>query len=399
MFLESLRRRNPRFVEAAIALHRARRLPANCYVIDLEQVEANARIILAEANRLGMKTFAMTKQVGRNEEFCAALMRAGVTRSVAVDMACARASTAAGLQVGHLGHLVQVPRAEITEAVVQIHPDYWTVFSDDKLREVASAAALLGWEQDILVRVHAPGDTFYRGHEGGFPASDILAVADRIDALEGVRFAGITSFPALLYNPDTRRVEATPNLRTLTEAASALAAAGRSDVEINAPGTTATTVLGLLAEAGATQCEPGNGFHGTTPLHAVEELPELPAMLYLTEVSHLHAGSAYCFGGGLYIDPVFPDYPVQAIVADEPTVAERALARVEIPPPDAIDYYGMIDAAAPARPKTGDTVIFGFRGQAFVTRASVAGISGVSRGEPRVEVTGGGLDSIFPRDP
>ena len=69
-------------------------------------------------------------------------------------------------------------------------------------------------------------------------------------------------------------------------------------IEVNAPGTTSSVVLDALAEAGATQCEPGNGLHGTTPLHAMEDLPELPASLYLTEVSHQHGGKAYCFGGG-----------------------------------------------------------------------------------------------------
>ena len=53
---------------------------------------------------------------------------------------------------------------------------------------------------------------------------------------------------------------------------------------------------------------------------------------------------AFCFGGGLYIDPVFPAYQVKAIVSREPTSAVAALAPVDIPPPAAIDYYGMIDA-------------------------------------------------------
>ena len=57
---------------------------------------------------------------------------------------------------------------------------------------------------------------------------------------------------------------------------------------------------------------------------------------------------------------------------------------VEIPPPAAIDYYGMIDATGPRPPRAGDTVVFGFRGQAFVTRAYAVGIAGVSTGNPRV---------------
>jgi hypothetical protein len=44
----------------------------------------------------------------------------------------------------------------------------------------------------------------------------------------------------------------------------------------------------------------------------------------------------------------------------------------------------MIDASGPKPPAPGDTVVFGFRGQAFVTRAYAVGIAGVSTGNPRV---------------
>src|SRR5690606_2540437 len=120
-------------------------------------------------------------------------------------------------------------------------------------------------------------------------------------------------------------------------------------------------------------------------LHVMEDLPELPAVLYLTEVSHLSGGKAYCFGGGFYIDPIFPDYPVKAVVSREPTTASASLREVEIPPPSAIDYYAMIDADGPAAPRPGDTAVFGFRGQAFVTRAYVVGVSGISTGKSMVE--------------
>ncbi|MCY4137035.1 MAG: alanine racemase [Rhodobacteraceae bacterium] len=385
MFLDVLRRRNPRFVEAAIRLHREGKIPANSYVLDLDAVEENSRLFKAEAARRGLKVFAMTKQVGRNGGFCRAVLRAGIDRAVAVDMACAVACSRAGLKTGHLGHLVQVPRFEANPAATRIGPDFWTVFGDAKASEAARASAAAGRDQALLARIQTDGDIFFRGHEGGYPANEIVSVADRIDGLAGAHFAGITTFPALLFDERTRKVSPTPNLATLERAAGALAKAGRQEVEINAPGTTSSIVLDALADAGATQCEPGNGLHGTTPLHALEDLPERPAVLYLTEVSHLHGDRAYCFGGGLYIDPVFPDYDVKAIVSDEPATAPTALASVEIPSPSSIDYYGMIDCAGKVKPKTGDSVVFGFRGQAFVTRAFTVGVSGVSRGNPEVE--------------
>ena len=384
MFLDLLIRRNPAFVEAAMALHQQGAIPANAYVLDLDAVERNARLIQAEATRLGLTVFAMTKQVGRHSGFCEAVMAGGITRSVAVDMACAMACDRAGLKTGHLGHLVQVPAREASYAASHLRPDYWTVFSDAKAGEAAAAAHAAGRNQALMARIQTEGDTFYRGHEGGFAAGEITAVADRLDALDGGHFTGITTFPALLFDPETRRVRPTPNLATLNRAAEALAAAGRHEIAVNAPGTTSATVLSALAEAGATQVEPGNGLHGTTPLHAVEDLPEDPAVLYLSEVSHHHGGKAYCFGGGLYIDPVFPKYQVQALVGATPTTQRHALRDVEIPDYSAIDYYAMIDATGAEAPKTGDTVVFGFRGQAFVTRAMVVGLRGVASGAPRV---------------
>ena len=384
MFLDLLRRRNPNFVLAAMRLHQEGRIPANSYVLDLDSIEFNSRHFVEEAKKFGLATLAMTKQVGRNSGFCQAVMRGGITKAVAVDMACARACAKAGMRIGHLGHLVQIPRHEAGEAARRVQPEFWTVFSESKAIEASEASADAGREQALLARIFADGDTFYRGHEGGFKAKEILEIADMIDKLTGACFAGITTFPALLFDDSLGNVLPTANLSTLTAAAEALQKAGRGEIEINAPGTTSSAVLGALADAGATQCEPGNGLQGTTPLHALRDLPELPAVLYLTEISHHYGGHAYCFGGGLYIDPVFPDYKPNAIVSSEPTVSSNSLKSVEIPPPSAIDYYGIVETRKGDGPRSGDTVIFGFRGQAFVTRAFTVGVSGVSKGTPAV---------------
>lgn len=392
MFLDVLRRRNPRLIEAAIAFHQSGQIPANCYVIDTDVVERNARIISEEAKRLGLTTFAMTKQMGRNADLCAAIVRGGIPATVAVDMEDARACTRAGMALGHIGHLVQVPNAE-TRSAASMSPAYWTAFNMERAAHAAAASQELGRTQDILVRVQSEGDRFYLGHEGGFPAEDILKVAELVDALPGARFSGVTTFPALLFDHATKSMRTTPNLETIRRAAESLRRAGRTNIQINAPGTNAVVGLLMLAEAGATQCEPGHGLTGTTPLHAFEDLHELPAVAYVSEVAHRHNGRAYCFGGGLYVDPIFPDYSVHAIVSKEPTVAAEAMFEVEIPPPSAIDYYGMIDAANPAHAEIGDTVVFGFRPQIFVTRAYTVGINGLDVGKPII----GGVYDAFGR--
>jgi predicted amino acid racemase len=383
VFLEALRRRNPELVRAAVSLHQAGAIPPACYVIDLEAVEENARLIAAEAARLGLEVFAMTKQMGRSPAFIEAVRRGGIDAGVAVDMDCARAVVRGGMRLGHVGHLAQVPRHEADEAA-QMEPGNWTVFERSKAVEAAGAAHRLGRRQPLLARIADPGDTFYPGHEGGFPADDVVQLADDLDSLDGGRFAGVTTFPALLYDRERRVVRPTPNLATLERAADRLRSAGRIGLAVNAPGTTSTSVLGLLAAAGATQVEPGHGLTGTCPQHLSEDEPELPAALYVSEISHHHAGRAYCYGGGLYIDPVFPAYPLRALVAPGPDAADTVEVGAEIPPAGAIDYHGMLEQPVGADLPTGASVVFGFRIQAFFARCPVVGVRGIRHGAPEV---------------
>jgi len=381
VFLTALRTRNRAFVEAVVALHQAGELPAPAYAIDLDAVEENARLVAVEADRLGLEVFAMTKQMGRSPAFIAAVRRGGIEAGVAVDMDCATALAEGGMRLGHVGHLVQVPRHEADRAAA-LEPANWTVFEHAKAVEAAAAVRRLGREQALLARITAPGDTFYSGHEGGFPAEDVVRVADDLDRLDGARFAGVTTFPALLYDRSAVAVRPTPNLATIERAAERLRASGRTDLRVNAPGTTSVSVLPLLAGAGATQVEPGHGLTGTCPQHLSESEPETPAALYLSEISHHYGGRAYCYGGGLYIDPVFPAYQVRALVSSGPGDGVEVAA--EIPPAGAIDYHGMLDQPEGELP-VGASVVFGFRIQAFFARCPVIGVRGVREGRPHAE--------------
>jgi hypothetical protein len=75
---------------------------------------------------------------------------------------------------------------------------------------------------------------------------------------------------------------------------------------------------------------------------------------------------------------------------------DATLVDVEMPAPEAIDYYAMADISNSPTVAPGDTVIFGFRPQAFVTRALTAGITGVRCGAPAVAgvYAGDGSDPI-----
>src|SRR5579863_10224788 len=227
MFLDLIRRRNPQLIEQAIALHQAGKLPANSYVIDLDAVEENARSIAGIAGKLGLKVFAMTKQMGRNSSFCQAVARGGIAKAVAVDMECARATHRAGLGLGHIGHLVQVPRFE-ADAAASLAPEYWTVFNRVKASEAGAAANRIGRTQSLMARIVGDGDKFYRGHEGGFPATEIVSLAAALDDVPGARFAGITTFPSQLFDQQSGKVKPTPNLGTLRRAAETLAKTGRT---------------------------------------------------------------------------------------------------------------------------------------------------------------------------
>lgn len=124
-----------------------------------------------------------------------------------------------------------------------------------------------------------PGDRFHPGHEGSFDAVAIKEAVEVLARVPGGRFAGLTTFPALLYDRAAGGVRPTPNLRTVHRAAARLARLGRKGLAINAPGTTSARAMATLAEGGATEVEPGHGLTDTTPLHAAGDLPERPAML------------------------------------------------------------------------------------------------------------------------
>jgi hypothetical protein len=49
-----------------------------------------------------------------------------------------------------------------------------------------------------------------------------------------------------------------------------------------------------------------------------------------------------------------------------------------------------------AKLKPGDSAVFGFRGQAFVTRCRVAGVTGISKGTPDVECIEDGFGNTVP---
>ncbi|MFF3176632.1 YhfX family PLP-dependent enzyme [Streptomyces sp. NPDC057900] len=376
MFLDTVLTRNPGLVDAAAALHRNGDIPPDTYVVDLDAVEANAALLAAEADRLGISLWFVVKQLGRNPELIRAIAR-HIPRSAAIDPAEARTLHAAGARPGNLGHLVQIPRRALPEMLAW-RPETVTVFDLANARAVSEAARELGFVQPVLIRLEGAEGDVYPGQEGGVPLDRLESFAKEAEALDGIRIAGVTAFPCVLCDPATGVPAATPNFGLAIRARELLAARGHHDLKLSAPSATSMASLPLLAELGATHGEPGHALTGTTPLHAVDPAqPEQPAYVYVSEVAHtLDDGRPAIFGGGFYSrahirSALLPRTGIRLGVQDAP--AEN------------IDYYRLLDApgrAADAR--VGDTALLAFRTQIFVTRSTVAVVSGLASGAPRL---------------
>src|SRR5262245_58243372 len=131
MFLATTLRRNSALVRAAVALHQARGVPPNTFLVDLEALRDNARLLATTAEQHGLRLYGMTKQFGRNPVLARAMLAAGIPSAVAVDWDEAQTLARFGVRIGHLGHLVQVPQAAIPAALA-LRPQVITVFSLDK---------------------------------------------------------------------------------------------------------------------------------------------------------------------------------------------------------------------------------------------------------------------------
>ncbi|PZN06672.1 MAG: hypothetical protein DIU69_12915, partial [Bacillota bacterium] len=290
LFLDAVKRRNPRLIEVATQWHQDGVIPPNTFVLDLDAIEANARLLAETAAVHGLRLYFMTKQIGRVPEAVAAIRRGGIEKAVAVDMEEARALHQQGAPVGHIGHLVQIPRAEVAEAL-SYNPEVITVFSVDKARQVSEAASAIGRRQPILLRVYGDQDWFHPVQEGGIPLEELDEALDVIRRFPGVEIAGFTTFPAIeAVEPEENKgshdgvwFRPTPNLRTIQEAARIARAAGLNIWQLNAPGMTSVTTIPFLARWGVTHGEPGHAFTGTIPLAAYSDQPELPAMIYVSK--------------------------------------------------------------------------------------------------------------------
>ncbi|WP_145519189.1 YhfX family PLP-dependent enzyme [Yersinia bercovieri] len=377
MFLKTLLKQNTKLVDAAISFWHQGKITPDSYVIDVEQTETNARLLLKTAHHYQIKLYLMSKQFGRNPELCRRLLAcryegAGYQGMVAVDFKEARLLYHHQIPVAHIGHLVQPPSGMVAE-VVRRQPEVITIFSLEKAQEISQAAHQQHTTQPLLLKVCQAGDLLYAGQEAGFELTDLPAVITAIRKLPAVRLVGITHFPCMLYDPPSHQTLPTANMRTLLAARDILLAEGVGVEQVNAPSATSCTTLPQLARWGVTHAEPGHALTGTIPANQQGDQPEQISMLYLSEISHHFSGNSYFYGGGYYRR----GHLQNALIHHDNQFSQSSLLPID---ESSIDYCLGLAGEFPI----GSPVIMSFRTQIFATRSDVVLIDGIQRGEPRL---------------
>jgi predicted amino acid racemase len=386
-FLAAIIRRNPKLVRTAVELHQNGDIPPNTHVVDYDAVVKNAAAISRKSGRLGLTTFFMTKQFGHNPLVARAVMEGGIEKAVAVDIDSARILHKGGIPVGHVGHLVQVPKHDVQWVVDELRPDIITVYSVEKAAQISHAAKKSRLEQKVLLRVVGERDFFYPYQEGGIPEAKLLEAGRAISRLSHILLAGVTSFPCFRFNVLTTKEEPLPNASTLRRAAGALRRGGFDATTVNMPGDTSTETLELIRDFGGTQGEPGHALTGTTPANFFRDLPEKPASLYVSEISHKDANRAHSIGVP-YVDKVvgitdslYHAYRERVLVGSDPDKISEHEYLADSIVPGFVDYNMPIRTVENDRHvRVGDSVVMGFRAQTWMTRAKTAVVKGLGRG-------------------
>lgn len=374
MFLEKTVERNKELVQAAFNLHREGLILPDTYVIDLDTLIENAKKIKEEADKYGIKLYFMTKQLGRNPIISKEFMKLGYEGAVVVDFREAEVMINNNIKIGHVGHLVQIPKALI-EKVVKSRPDYITVYTIEKAKEINEACEKLGIKQNIMLRVLGENDNLYSGQYGGFKLEELKSIGEELIKLKNLNIAGITSFPCFLYNEKINEIKRTNNIDTIKEAKEILEKDFNLTIEqLNMPSATCVNSIKKIYEEGGTHGEPGHGLTGTTPYHKYNNGEELPAIVYVTEVSHNLLDKGYCYGGGHYRR----SHMENALVGED--LESSKLVKVTPPTDESIDYHFELSENC----KVSDAVIMAFRTQIFVTRSNVALVKGIKSGKPEI---------------
>ena len=370
-FVNSIIKRNENLVTLAFDYHVAGKILPNTYMLDLDKIIENAVKIKAKADIYNIDLFFMTKQFGRNPYIAKKLIDIGYSGAVVVDFEEALIMMEHNIPIKNIGHLVQIPKILI-KRILEYGVEFITVYSIDILKQINTIAKELGYIQKVLIKAISKNDTLYSGQLGGFYADELDKLILELSNLSNIKISGLTSFPCFLFNDDTGNIEPTTNIKTLNYFKVYLEKHNVYISELNLPSVTSIGNIEAIANLNGTQAEPGHALIGTTPNINSEEIP---AILYVTEVSHNFDGKAYCYGGGYYRR----GHLENAIIGK--SIKDSQIVKALPPSNDSIDYYiGLDENILPTT-----TVLMAFRTQIFVTRSNVMIIEGLSTNTPKIE--------------
>jgi predicted amino acid racemase len=379
MFLQMTAKRNPALIRSAVRLHQSGVIPPNTYVIDLDNLSSNVKSLSETAKENDISIYYMTKQIGRSGFIGKIIEKNGIERAVAVDIDEAENLIEHNCKIGNIGHLVQPGKHQWKQVLTKIQPEVITLFSYERAVQLSREAAQLGLKQDVILRVVGENDLIYPGQFGGIPLADLESTAREIKKLPGIQITGLTNFPIMQLNTSQTDYEFAPNLNTLLKASEIIGNLGIDVKQLNAPSSTSCHTIPLLKKHGITHGEPGHAITGTTPLHAYDEnQTEVPSMVYVSEISHMDEEHAYTIAGGYYSRSNMENV---LYGNNENSIFEKS-APIQKISNENIDYYGCVKQQQDMQ--VGDTAIYAFRAQIFVTRAHIAFVKGVDSQSPEV---------------
>jgi predicted amino acid racemase len=391
LLLDVALRRNPEMIAAAIQLHQEGAIPAGSQMIDLDAVAENGATLAKTADETGLRVFVMTKQNGHNPHMTRVLLNQGLPSVVAVEALQAPRIHRYGFPLGHVGHLANIPRHEVAR-IVAMRPEFITVYNTEAARRVSQAANALDLHQDLYVRVQDPKDKgTFDGTVGGWTFDECVAGVRPILDLPNVTVAGLTQHCVIDYTEerDPEKARPTEAFFTALRAKELLERKlGLEDLRINTAGNANSITMPMLASYGATDVEPGMALTGEAPFHAWRAMPEKPAQVIVSEVLHRWQDEVYAVGGTFNYVWDLPGHALGDVVGlvgatfDE-AVEQRVTWRPFRASSAVVDYHGVF--GPPGAPgAVGDTIAVVHHPQAQTERGNTVGVSGISRGEPKV---------------
>jgi len=378
MYLERARQLNGSLIRHAVALHQAGAIPPASYLIDTDTVRANAALLATQAAGLDLRLFFMSKQIGHNRETVAAIRAGGIDKTVAVDGRSAELLSQQGVPLGNVGHLAQIPKAQLESLLAGRRPEFVTVFNLAQARRAAQVAAGLGAPVRALLKVRPDGPATFPGQEGGFYVDELKDQLPALTSLPGLQVSGVTAYPCTAFDRAASCFRPTAELSSLTQAAQLVGDQTGAAPHINAPGNTAAETLELLVDWGCSSAEPGHALTGTGPHHRQGRGAEKPAIVYVSEIVQVDDGTATASGGGLYRRGGLR----HALVGTDHSITESAPVTVRLPDAQYIDYYFTLELPPGRQVKVGDTVVAVLRPQVFVGYARTAALHGLHSGNP-----------------